>query len=526
MPSLRTIATLLAAAGLALCGAGAASGAALGTVTVAYVPGSMSYTITPQSLTGGPGDTFTVANTMSSLNAWLSLVNATGQATAGGTACATDASCRVVDAAGSASGSFTVVSPGTFTFRRTLDGGSSYATLGTLTISEPAPAPSGPVITVTGVNPGSGLTTGEEVITITGSGFSGGAAPTVSLGGTAATGVSVVNDTTVTAITPARAAGTVDVSVARDGGIGTAAGAYEYKPGHWLTITTRQPPGTGGTSDRSTGAVRTEAFGRWQRETAQSRGLIYSVASYEDYTGGINCGNRVQRKALVGGFRFLGSETVWDGGPCRYAFPAGTAVALSALPSSSTSAVPLFDDYWAGLFNRWTGACTGTTSECSVTMSADRAVTAAWGRFAWGIVSGTAVATPVFADDGSLSYAVLTVRFAPTASAADGSQQYLMVASFTQGASAASRSSSVRRVAACRGAARFIGRRPTAARTTGRGRLAARCRPTKALAAALRKGPVRVTTRWYLRAPRQKAAYPLGQARAHLSNRRAGAVTG
>lgn len=383
-----------------------------------------------------------------------------------------------------------------------------------------APAPTGPAISVTGVSPSSGLTTGGESITITGSGFSGGSAPTVTLGGTAATAVRVASDTSIRATTPARAAGAVDVTVSRDGGTGTRAGAYTYNQGYWLTVTNSQPPGTGAETAKSTGAVRAKVLGDWLGDWAtterKSSGLVFTSTNYKDYSGGINCGNRVVRSTLFANVNWFGSEKRWDGGPCRIALRAGTQVALSALPSSSTSAIPLFfDDFWTGLFNRWTGACTATTSECTVTMTADRSARATWGRSAWGLVSGTATSTPVFADDGSLSYAVLTVGFVPKENAVTGTIAYSMVTTFTTGASATARETAVRRVTACRGVAR-----------SRAGQLEARCTPTPALARALRKGPVRVTTTWYLRAPRQKATYPLGQARAYLANRRAGAVTG
>jgi len=66
-------------------------------------------------------------------------------------------------------------------------------------------------LAVTAVSPATGPTTGNTPITIYGSGFSG--SPTVSVGGSSATGVSVVSSSLLTAITPAHAAGTVDVSV-------------------------------------------------------------------------------------------------------------------------------------------------------------------------------------------------------------------------------------------------------------------------------------------------------------------------
>jgi large repetitive protein len=73
-----------------------------------------------------------------------------------------------------------------------------------------------PVPTVTAVSPSGGPLAGGTAITITGTGF---AAPaTVSVGGVAASAVSVVDPTTITATTPAGAAGAVDVEVTTPGG--------------------------------------------------------------------------------------------------------------------------------------------------------------------------------------------------------------------------------------------------------------------------------------------------------------------
>ena len=81
--------------------------------------------------------------------------------------------------------------------------------------------------TVTAISPTSGSSSGGTALTITGTGFLAGAA--VSLGGTAATGVTVVNGTTITATAPTHAAGTVDVVVTNsDGQSGTLSAAYTY----------------------------------------------------------------------------------------------------------------------------------------------------------------------------------------------------------------------------------------------------------------------------------------------------------
>jgi hypothetical protein len=78
--------------------------------------------------------------------------------------------------------------------------------------------------TVTGVSPSSGATLGGTAVTITGTRFTG--ATGVTFGGVAATNVTVVDPNTITATTPAHAAGAVNVVVASERGSGT--GAYTY----------------------------------------------------------------------------------------------------------------------------------------------------------------------------------------------------------------------------------------------------------------------------------------------------------
>jgi hypothetical protein len=81
--------------------------------------------------------------------------------------------------------------------------------------------------TVSSVLPTSGPTAGGTQITITGTGFSLGA--TVTVGGSTATGVLVNNSTTITATTPAHAAGLVDVVVTNTTGqSGTKTNAFTY----------------------------------------------------------------------------------------------------------------------------------------------------------------------------------------------------------------------------------------------------------------------------------------------------------
>jgi IPT/TIG domain-containing protein/fibronectin type III domain protein len=81
--------------------------------------------------------------------------------------------------------------------------------------------------TVSAVSPNTGVIGGGTSVTISGTGFQPGA--TVTFGGVAATGVNVVNATTITAATPAHAAGAVNVAVTNgDGQSATLTNGYSY----------------------------------------------------------------------------------------------------------------------------------------------------------------------------------------------------------------------------------------------------------------------------------------------------------
>src|SRR4030095_8362787 len=102
---------------------------------------------------------------------------------------------------------------------------------------------------VTSVTPNSGPSAGGTSVTVSGSNFVTGA--TVTFGGTAATHVTVVNATTITATTPAHATGAVSVVVTNpDTQTGTLANGFTYLgsgPGV-TSVTPNSGPIAGGTS--------------------------------------------------------------------------------------------------------------------------------------------------------------------------------------------------------------------------------------------------------------------------------------
>lgn len=80
--------------------------------------------------------------------------------------------------------------------------------------------------TVTSMTPNTGTTAGGTAVTITGKDFIG--ATGVTFGGTAATSVVVVSDTSITCVTPAKTAGAKDVIVTTPAGSGTKTNGFTY----------------------------------------------------------------------------------------------------------------------------------------------------------------------------------------------------------------------------------------------------------------------------------------------------------
>ena len=80
--------------------------------------------------------------------------------------------------------------------------------------------------TIDTVTPNAGLAAGGLAVTIKGTNFAG--VTGVTFGGTAATSVVVVSETTITCVTPAHAAGAVSLVVADDSGAVTKTTAFTY----------------------------------------------------------------------------------------------------------------------------------------------------------------------------------------------------------------------------------------------------------------------------------------------------------
>src|SRR5262249_31109117 len=112
-----------------------------------------------------------------------------------------------------------------------------------------------PVPAVTGLSISSGSTDGGTSVVITGSGLSG--ATSVMFGSVAATCFIVSSSTQITAVAPAEAAGTVDVTVTTAGGTSATSSSDQFSfavpPPVVIGVTASSGPTGGGTTITITG---------------------------------------------------------------------------------------------------------------------------------------------------------------------------------------------------------------------------------------------------------------------------------
>jgi len=136
-----------------------------------------------------------------------------------------------------------VAATGSYSANATLNGAGAWV-MQMVTFS----APTGPAPTITSVSPSTGPAAGGTGVTITGTNFAAGA--TVTIGAVAATNVVVVNTSTITANTPAGAAGPATVTVTNPGGQnGSLVSAFAYvAPPTVSSVSPSSGPITGGTA--------------------------------------------------------------------------------------------------------------------------------------------------------------------------------------------------------------------------------------------------------------------------------------
>ncbi|QGF23126.1 IPT/TIG domain-containing protein [Raineyella fluvialis] len=211
-----------------------------------FLPGSVGTAIT--SASAAPGATIPVVGSLSPSTGSTSggvLVTITGTGLTGATSVMfgktagtqisviSDTSLSVLSPAASA---------GTVDVRVTTPGGTSQKSKADSFTFVPAPVP-----TVGSLSPSTGSTSGGVLVTITGTGLTG--ATSVMFGKTAGTQISVISDTSLSVLSPAASAGTVDVRVTTPGGTSqkSKADSFTFVPAPVPTVGSLSPS-TGSTS--------------------------------------------------------------------------------------------------------------------------------------------------------------------------------------------------------------------------------------------------------------------------------------
>ncbi|HEV3207403.1 MAG TPA: IPT/TIG domain-containing protein [Terriglobales bacterium] len=159
-----------------------------------------------------------------------------------------------------------------------------------------------PAPRVSAISPNTGTANGGTAVTVTGTGFLSGAA--VTIGGTAATSVTVVSSTSITAKTPAHAAGAADVVVKNtDNQAGALSGGFTYTSG------------TGGGSGAPAGATFYDDFSKGSLDTSKwipsnwgAPGGGTFVPSYLDFSTGMLRIKVTQTYNSSGGIASVGGE--------------------------------------------------------------------------------------------------------------------------------------------------------------------------------------------------------------------------
>jgi hypothetical protein len=226
--------------------------------------------------------------------------------------------------------------------------------------------------TVTGVSPAGGAIGGGATITITGTGFTG--ATGVKFGSTAATGVAVVNSTTITATNPAGSLGLVNVTVTTAGGTSAinTADQFIYEAGP--TITSLSPsagPLAAGTAVTITGTNFTAATA----VTFGTAGAASAFTVVSPTTINATAPAGTVGTVLVTVTTPVGTST---GGGNSYAYsalPVVTSLTPSVGPLAGTNTITITGSGFTGV----TGAAAvkfGTTNATNYTLNSDTSITA------------------------------------------------------------------------------------------------------------------------------------------------------
>ncbi|STX88261.1 IPT/TIG domain-containing protein [Legionella feeleii] len=189
---------------------------------------------------GGPSGNLTIQNTSLEVTATNVNSNFTGTALAGNVT-QTGSTCASLPPGGSCTLTFT---PGNTPVAQTnfsIQGDNTNSALAAIAINDAVP-------TLTSISPTTGTTNGGTPFTVDGTGLTN--LTSLTFDGLPATNISVIDDTMVSGLTPAHAAGAVDVVATTPGGQATLTNGYTYQAPILPVITAINP--TSGTTSGNT----------------------------------------------------------------------------------------------------------------------------------------------------------------------------------------------------------------------------------------------------------------------------------
>ncbi|MEY4173010.1 MAG: hypothetical protein RI900_175, partial [Actinomycetota bacterium] len=215
---------------------------------------------------------------------------------------------------------------------------------------------------VTSVAPASGPTAGGTTVTLAGSNFTG--ATAVRFGGVAAASFTVTSSTSITAVTPAGAAGAVDVSVQGPSGTGVLQGGFTFVPPPGVPIIASISPASGPTAGGTPITITGSNFVRFGTTVTIGGASVGNLVVFSPtlMTATTPPGSAGARNVVVtvaagsataaGGFTYVAAPTVSTVAPTfstvaggaaititGTGFTAGTGVVFGDVPAASVSVV-------------------------------------------------------------------------------------------------------------------------------------------------------------------------------------------